>query len=454
MERKAPIRTFGSRLSKSNSISSTPPIVASVVFDENEALQARINEVMSGPIQKNRSKIRARIEDDFMYELDALSSEDEEPINGGIRSKRNKTVHEVMEAGVTSQFFDEVEYLIEGLRVGSDRSREACLVDLVNKVCKHHGFGSKMRAYGMLAKGIDNVHQLIPKNTQVRNGIAFLLAFLCHDVRRMDAFISYDQLFSLIENILNNEETPSFEHWSKTVLKVYKKETVGLWLAAKMVLSSQAGSKDDQLRVKQLLKKLLPFVWSYMKDCIEPLELRWCLVLIEMYVSEMDDQCALILMSIIHRFPNSDGQRALVVLGCAKLLVVLTGPDHMSRLLSQSDTFVSKLINIFKLGQLDDDTLVCLFSVLINLVDRSEELCDRLRFTDNIVQVLAKSFSTCPLVARNHLGLLLAILSHDNQSNHQIITEYLTIDELSNCVIAFRDSFSSDFLDKFVINKD
>ena len=434
--------------------------IDSILGDENDALQAKIDQLLlTQPTPKPAQK-RAR-RSDFMDELEQLTSDEEDPLMPDTRSKTVKSVHELVEAGENSRFFDEIEYLVEGLRVGTQRGRQAALEGLLERVFASSGFGSRMRAHGMLGMSIGNCMDLVPGNGRVREGLAVLILYLCHDIRKLDAFISHQDLCTLASHLITKSETltsrsvgylkqaSTFKELTFTDLD---SSTLGLWLLAKL---GQPLTRAEREAVTELLQSQLTMeavrVDIERVDELACVRMRWSLLARDMICPEfsvetcLDDLQAATLLVEGHGQAGTQGLLALKDI--TRRLVTASGPDTHSHILSTDEHFVPLLGQLLRKCPFEDarfaPVLICLLSTLINLVDRSEGLCEQIRLQDNFVGFLAQAFASVCDEARLHHGLALALLVQDNRSNLSLVQEHVDIRLLLECVQALLAQYQS-----------
>lgn len=411
--KKRPLKTFGKRpctvekpsIQRSSSIDM-------ILGDENEKLQAQINQMIQDDMAPKKSKLAPR--SDFMAELDNLSSDEEfDEIAHGIKKPKNvKSVHELVEAGENSRFFDEIEYLVEGLCSGSEESRTLSLEELTQKVFCTPGFGGRMRAHGKLEMTIDRSFGLVHKS-RVRECLALLLINLCHELRKLDAFISVERLVFLSKQLI--QENANLSNKNLVYLKqtqVFKDlrfdecpvRVLGLWLLAKVCQStSQSGTKDE---INSLIEQLtdsgiepsLIEMFSTSPDELTvfgAIQLRWCLVPLQFAFMQSLLENASLLGDFLGGIWYGKSQTSLLSLDIARVLVCLTGPDANHAILAKDEKFIKSMTECIKKKTIfpQDDRVpvaICLVSAMVNLVDRSQELAKSLTWTSLSIDLLCR----------------------------------------------------------------
>lgn len=464
---KKPIKTFGKRPVALPCAPSPKPIsrsssIDSILADENDALQAKIDQLLTEPTQMVKKKAK---KSDFMDELDLLTSDEEDPLMPDPASKTVKSVHELVEAGENSRFFDEIEYLVEGLRVGTDRGRQLALDELLEKVFGTAGFGGRMRAHGMLALSITNCQDLIQRNERIREGLAILILYLCHDIRKLDAFISHENLCLLASTLVKNsvgisavgmkylKQVMVFKDLDITGLE---SSSLGLWLLAKLSQSlSQSTFKSERESIHLILNKHL----SYSDVCLDltlfdemqGIRLRWSLLARDLINRDFSLETCLAdlqaVSAILLEKAHGRVQGRLALKDLAQRLVTASGPDDHSHMMATDESFYGLLVTVLRTCPYSEPSfspiLIYLLSTLINLIDRSEVLCEKMRFLDGFITFLSLQFAMVCEAARLHLGLVLALLIQDNRSNQHVVQEHVSASDLLKCVQKLLSQYQS-----------
>jgi hypothetical protein len=252
--------------------------------------------------------------------------------------------------------------------------------------------------------------------------MALLLVNLCHELRKLDAFISLKCLVVLSEHLLHDESALSPKNlaflkqtqvFKELPLESCPVRVLGLWLLAKVCQwTSQASTKEEMANLKDLLsssaieRKLIDLISSTYQDLDEfsCLQLRWSLVPLQFGFAEAMLENATWLVRILRNIDYTGSQMSLLALDLSRVLVCLSGPDYHQTKLSKNLEFVellseSSLSVIVGLNEDIGPVSICLVSTLVNLVDRSEELCCRLAGSDFTVRIAGLYSSLSPVIA-------------------------------------------------------
>jgi hypothetical protein len=425
MEQRPVIKTtFGGRkANRSTQPKQTEPSFSrsssfsSVTDDKDLLLQQRIDKAIlddqleSRKLQKLRQ--RARFDDGLSSGSDP---EFDEAGLGLKRAKAGRSLHEIVEAGENNRFFDEIEYLVDGLAVGSAKGRVLCLEELIGKVQRSFEFGSRMRAHGMLTKAIGNLADLTEASGKARCGIAFLLVHLCHDIRQLKVFISARQLIHLAAHMLRSKENFGYPNQLKdtVIFKEFPVERlteplIGLWIVAKFF---QASAEKDGATLKciedeGLLNMTVASIDLEQLDEIQFIKVRWITVLLDFLHPPSLDLFPTLLVWSTAILASQSGS----VQGNLALRAVLKTMLHFdaNRLVAFDPPLLESVfafgLTLLKSNHVDDELAVSSISLMINFVERSEEAREALRCLPGaILPSLAQAFSDRAKVKLNQVG--------------------------------------------------
>lgn len=447
--RKAPLKTFGGR---GDTPAGSPPLAsrpaAPAAFPDRDAeLQARINDFMAGeaaphtaarkrpPVNKHKQEM----EDEGIF---SSSDDDSTPARRPVRS-----IHELVEAGEHSRLLDEVEYLVEGLREGSDRSRLLCLDDLLAKVSEPEGgaLGRRMRAHGLLARAADALVGLAARHPRAAAGVCCLLMVLCQDTRRLDAFVSAAHQLA-VAGLLLQHPAEAYAYAAHVRARGPFKDTLraadtltnrpaGLWLLAKLVqgapgpaaareLAALCAAAGADAAAAAALDALLA---AGLHSPFECLQARWALLVLALFPDRLAPPHGRPLIAAAQGALALGGEQGpLALLALSQALVRLSGPDADAAALAADASFTAGLLAALRAVLPDEarapEPAVCLLSTLINLADRSEALRESLRFQGDFLDACARHYAGAGVPeVKQYLGLLLGLVSLDNVSNQRIV---------------------------------
>lgn len=459
MERKKPLKTFGRKLSdpltpqRPASISKSSSTDSFLSLDENDKLQVKINQVLQDDHLEEIKRKREIARPDFMDELEATGEDD--PLIDGPKQKSFKQIHELVQAGQTSQFFDEVEYLVEGLRTGTVKGRLLSLEELVVKIFAEPSFGAKMRAHGMLTRAIEHISGLVEGSKEAREFLALIIIHLCHEIRKLDAFISLEKLCRLAESLLAGEAISSKVRPFLAQTNIFKafegqihSDSLGYWLLAKCSQSVRLGGSTSELqkvRHKFIEHQFDDLALACLDDCSldSPLGVvnsRWILSILEFIGPVPTVELTWSLCQGLERSLGStvhSSQLTLLREELGSWLVRLTGPIQLAEQLAKNPNFIDSIISCLT-NTLDSSPLISSF---INVVHRSEELKDSLRYRDGFLAHLCESFLNR---ANDHLGLLLVILMENNPSNKAVIRSTVSLESLRRSISALQGALPTE----------
>lgn len=426
MEKRPVVKaTFGGR--KANATQSKPSepsfsrssSFSSVTDDKDLLLQQRIDKAILEDQLESRKLQRLRHRARFDDGLSSGSDPEFDAEGLGLkRAKAGRSLHEIVEAGENNRFFDEIEYLVDGLAIGSAKGRTLCLEELIGKVQRSVEFGSRMRAHGMLTKAIGNLVDLTETSGKARCGIAFLLVHLCHDIRQLKVFISPKQLIQLAAKMLKSRDQFQYPAQLKdtTIFKDFPVDRlteplIGLWVVAKFF---QASAEADQPTVKfiedeGLLDLTLASIDLDQVDEIQFIKIRWATVLLDFMQPLSIDLFPSLLnwATSILAVQAGSIQGNLALLSVLKTLLLFDA----SRLVASDPQILESVfafgLTLLKSNHVDGEIAVTVVSLMINFVERSEEAREALRCLPGALLLsLAHLFSDLTKVNMNQVNIL------------------------------------------------
>ena len=359
-----------------------------ITSDPDSALQQKINDLLfSKKGEKDKENFQPDEEFDSAYHDTSVNA---------------KKVHDLVQVGETRRFIDEIEYLLDGLRVTGPRSLEivrASLEEVTLKCFDSAGvvnvaFGMKLKAHGALGIIFEclNCYQ----DPVILDNLILLICGLLNDVRRLDFFFKPELAIKLARHcLLNDRELISFTIFDKlkctqVLLKDGRRDWnqkdmflhVGIWLLYKWTFSSVT-SKDNAffhllLTEIDLLKKSVQIVKR--NDFIGEKSAGFLDCLLNnrksSIVNLLEDDLIQILQFIV------GGTEVSPSLICMKLAVSITGSSIGKDLSSSSEIFFATVKDLLKIiGPSCTQIGILSISCLINLIDRCDDtVLDEFRY--------------------------------------------------------------------------
>ncbi len=342
---------------------------------------------------------------------------------------------------------DELEYLLEELQVhGRPNFAVICasLDDLIEKSCKtanshsNSFFGLQLKSHGVLSQIFESLspNGSLVEDERVQLRLLVLLAYLLHDVRRLDFFLPASCASTLArfcfqcenEKLKDDEATfsllkssPIFSV-SSNELKRVNLAFLGVWILTKMTLASLNSPAEDRFcdalaQDEALCSRLFACLFAPFEEVVRD---RTAALLDALFTVASDD--LVVSEDLISQLLTEAAERNSVT--AFKFAVSLTGSVEGAAFLGRSPSSTWMPTMKLLLKPFDDSLQPLAFSCFVNLIDRvPEALLDELRAKDqstkcSLLEELASLFAAKPGLL---LALALTFSAYQNKTNAAVI---------------------------------
>lgn len=387
--------------------------------------------------------------------------------------------------GETRRFIDEIDYLLDGLRITGPKSLptirasleeiiEKCFDSLSAKFSVNVAFGMKLKSHGALGTIFECLDEC--DDPVVLDNLVLLIGGLLYDVRRLDFFLKPESSIKLARHCLERTAaavsdslidklkcTQVFKEvntadWTEKEIFMH----VAIWLLYKWTFSSVTSKEavffSLLLKETELLKQIIAVINGASKDKISEqaaglldalLNNRKCSSLVEVLKDE--------LIGLLGKLSKKSS--SLVHM---KLVVSLTGSPLGPSLQDQQDFFFEIVKNLIKIGVGSDngeEVKILSLSSLINLIDRCDDfILDEFRYKIvedgvSLLECLSKEYSNPKSDAsmqKSLLALLLGFLCRQNRTNLQVMLRTAGNDNVKGEIF----TVASNFLQKMGVSND
>lgn len=445
-KQKKVIKTFGRVNKPNNSLDAAlEKHCETVTVDKDLALQQKIDEIILDEHLRERKRQKESKVSKFDEGLSSGSDPEFDVQGLGLRRVRaGRSLHEIMEAGQNNRFFDEVEYLVEGISSGRPKSRLACMDELVEKILGAPEFGRRMRAHGMLGRAFEGLLELLNVGGQdvqekARSGIVFLLLCICHDTNKLEAYIPLGNLVQVATVMLKEckpftyghllHKLPDFKAQTIPSSLVIKESVFGLWVLERILGSAKGLSFEPET-----IELALGFISTCPLSCqLEHMAVGWALVVTSGTLP--DERVVEEAFSLISRIiPHSAADNWTNELILSAMKLVLFPFSHVSPVSFYPKYF--SLIGRF-LPETNIEMAMLSLACLTNILETSEMARESIRFDQSkVFDLLLNSFSLSSLDDRlkQQISLVLGILSRTNPTNKQLILKQISLPALKACL--------------------